>query len=112
MSNRNIPFDVKTERLSMIATADPQPVLDRASGLQKNDANGVGLFDVEVVAMGPHGAEVIRVRVSGAPKGVGPGIPVVVSDLMIAPWSIEGRAGFSFRASSLVSQSASAAKAS
>ncbi|MGO9028446.1 MAG: hypothetical protein ACLQOZ_07450 [Acidimicrobiales bacterium] len=77
MSNRNIPFDVKTDRLSMIATADPQPVLDRASGQQKVDSDGVGLFEVEVVAMGPHGAEVIRVRVSGSPKGVGPGIPVV-----------------------------------
>jgi hypothetical protein len=95
-----LPID--TTGLRFLLVKDAEPVRDFETKRVKADADGVPLWQVELVAMGRDEADIIRVKVPGEPEGLTQGGSVTVAGLVAQPWSMDnGRSGVSFRADAI-----------
>lgn len=92
-----MPID--TSGLTFLMVGSPLPVRDYETGQAKGDKDGVPLYQVRLVAMGPDEAEVIAVKVAGQPTGLVSNQPVKVTELTAQPWNIGEKSGVAFRAS-------------
>jgi hypothetical protein len=102
-----LPID--TSGLTLLVGLAPEPVVDFETRRPKADENGELLYQLQLVALGSEGAEVITVKVAGEPKGLAAGVPVKVSALVALPWSMGDRSGVSFKASRIEALSAPSA---
>src|SRR5947209_20536742 len=94
-----LPLPIDTTELRFVATTMPEPVVDFTTRPPKADENGEPLYVVQLVALAAEGGgELITVKTAGAPKNVMPGVFVTVRDLVATPWSMNDRAGVSFKA--------------
>ncbi|ETA04226.1 hypothetical protein E0F15_08865 [Frankia sp. B2] len=98
---RVIPVDVTA--FSVVTAMGPAaPVIDRESGSQRGNADGLPLWTVPVaVAMADGTAEVITVRIAGEAPTVQPGTPVRLTGLVGRSWQMQGRHGISYSAASI-----------
>ncbi|WP_327586405.1 hypothetical protein OHA25_04900 [Nonomuraea sp. NBC_00507] len=91
-----------TSGVAFTASQEPQPKNDSEGRQRMEKINGKetgrALWTVQVVAMAPDGAEVIRVTVAGDKPRVGPGMPVHFIGLEAIPWVQGERNGTAFRA--------------
>jgi hypothetical protein len=93
-------MELKTDRVQFLATRRPEPKTD-GDGRQKRDRDTQEpLWQTELVAIDPDGAEVIRVATAGEPK-VTPGQYVQVAELVATPWAMGDRNGVAYRAASI-----------
>lgn len=99
-----LPID--TSGLTLLVGLAPEPVLDFESRRPKADENGEPLYQLQLVALGGEGAEVITVKVPGEPRGLSAGVPVKVLGLVALPWSMGVRSGVSFKAARVEALSA------
>ena len=94
---KNLPID--TSGMTLLCAVPPTAVVDFESKRPKADDNGVPLFTVQLVVLHDGGAEIMPVRLSGAPSGrLVQGTPVVVAGLVATAWAMGERSGVSFRA--------------
>jgi hypothetical protein len=91
-----LPID--TAGLTFLAAGAPEPALDYDTKAAKVDESGQAIFGVQIVALSDGGAEIISVKVAGAPKGVSQGTAVKLVGLTAQPWSMGDRSGVAFRA--------------
>ncbi len=91
---------VEVSRYQFVASTDPVAENDFATHQPKMDVqSGQPIFTTQVVALGPDGAEVIKVRTVGRPVGIVSGGQVRITGLLAITWqSSDMRAGISFRA--------------
>jgi len=94
-----LPIDIT--RLSFICAGEPEPVVDFESRRPKTDENGQPLYQVALVAMTDGVAEVITVKVPGAPQGLVKGAPVRLSGLTALAWAMRDRNGVAYRVDKL-----------
>lgn len=94
-----LPID--TTNLAFICAGQPEPVVDFDTRRPKTDENGQPLFQVPLVAMTDGIAEVLAVKVAGAPAGLVQGGPVRISGLTALPWAMGDRSGIAYRAARL-----------
>ncbi len=98
---REIPVD--TSGLQVVCMGEPSPkVADRATGEVKTDAEGRTVWQVEVAAK-PADASggMVRISVSGEPKGLTFGQLLRVEGLVALPWEQNDRHGIAFRAAKI-----------
>lgn len=91
-----LPID--TSGMTLLCATPPEPVIDFETRRPRADENGEPIYQLQVVALGEGGADVLAVKVSGEPKGITQGAPVKVTGLVATPWSMNDRSGVSFRA--------------
>ena len=101
-----LPID--TSGMTFMAAAPARPVTDFETRQHKVDDNGELLYNLQVVALGPDGADVITLRVPGDP-GLGQGAMLALEGLVALPWSMGDRSGVAFRANRVTSQGVAAA---
>jgi hypothetical protein len=94
-----LPID--TNALTFICAGEATPVVDFTSGRPKTDINGVPLFQLSVVAMAGGDAEVLKVKVPGAPQGITSGAPVRLIGFVAAPWTMKENSGVAYRAKAI-----------
>jgi hypothetical protein len=94
-----LPID--TSGITFIAAGAPEAAVDYDTKAAKVDESGQPIFGVQVVALSDGGAEVISVKVAGAPKGVSQGTAVKLVGLTAQPWSMGDRSGVAFRAANI-----------
>jgi hypothetical protein len=104
-----LPIDTSN---TMIVAGTVEPVIDFDTKRQRADQNGEPLWSVELVSFCEDGTQVWSARVAGEPRGLAPGQPVRVRELVAHTWEMEGRHGISFRAASVEPASGSAGKPS
>ena len=90
-----LPID--TSGMTFMAAAAARPVTDFETRQHKADENGELLYNLQVVALDPEGAQIITLRVPGDP-GVGQGAMLQLEGLVALPWSMGDRSGVAFRA--------------
>ena len=83
-----------------MAAAEARPVTDFDTRQHKVDDNGEPLFNLQVVALDPDGAQIITVKVAGDPQ-VAQGAMLALDGLVAMPWSMNERSGVAFRANSV-----------
>lgn len=98
-----LPID--TSAVNFVAAGEPEAAGDFETKAPKTDEAGQPVFNVHLFAVGAGGRDVITVKVSGQPKGIGEFTPVKVRDLVATTWAMGDRAGVSFRASGVETQS-------
>lgn len=89
---------VDTQGMTFLLVKDAVPVRDFETKRAKANADGVPLFQVQLVAMGDGEAEILSVKVPGEPEGLTAGGPVTVEGLTAQAWSVEGKSGVAFYA--------------
>ena len=94
-----LPID--TSGITFIAAGAPEAAVDYDTKAAKVDESGQAIFGVQVVALSDGGAEVISVKVAGAPKGVSQGTALKLVGLTAQPWSMGDRSGVAFRAAQI-----------
>ena len=97
---------VDTSAVNFVAAGPPEPAIDFDTKVPKTDEAGVPIFNVHLFAVGAGGRDVITVKVSGAPKGIGEFTPVKLKELVATTWAMGDRAGVSFRAATIEAISA------
>lgn len=96
---RRIPVD--TSKTRFLAGGESRPQTDEA-GSPRLDGDGRPLISFPIVALTEGvGAETLTVRVPGPVPAISPLAEVTVTDLVARPWSMNGRSGVSFSASSV-----------
>ena len=90
-----LPID--TSGMTFMAAAPARPVTDFETRQHKVDDNGELLYNLQVVALDPDGAQIITVKVPGDPD-VGQGAMLQLDGLVAMPWSMNDRSGVAFRA--------------
>jgi hypothetical protein len=90
-----LPID--TSGMTFMAAAPARPVTDFETRQHKADENGELLFNLQVVALDPEGAQIITVKTPGDPQ-VGQGALLELEGLVAMPWSMNERSGVAFRA--------------
>src|SRR4051795_11513752 len=90
-----LPID--TSGMTFMAAAGARPVTDFETKQPRVDDNGELLYNLQVVALDPEGAQIITLRVPGDP-GVGQGAMLQLEGLVALPWSMGDRSGVAFRA--------------
>src|SRR6266511_1714870 len=95
----NLPVDTSAMTF-LIGNAAAEPIRERGTGRQKTDPDsGEPLYAVQLVVLTEGRADVITVKVPGAPRSeLSQGMPVRVAGLVAVPWTMEGRSGVAFRA--------------
>jgi len=95
-----LKLPVEVSRYQFVASTEPVAENDFVTQQPKIDAqSGQPIFTTQVVALGPDGAEVIKVRTVGKPVGIISGGPIKITGLLAITWqSSDMRAGISFRA--------------
>ncbi|MGW2545031.1 SCO3933 family regulatory protein [Kitasatospora sp. NPDC001574] len=101
MSLKNLPLDVGRLGVALCVAVDAK--VDPETGVIKTDKEGRAVWTVGV-AVRPEGRKtaLIEVAVSGEPAGVEVGQVVSLVGLEAFWWEMNGRAGLSFRADSVV----------
>lgn len=94
-----LPID--TSGMTFMAAAEARPVTDFETRQHKADENGELLFNLQVVALDPDGAQIITVKVAGDPQ-VAQGAMLALDGLVAMPWSMNDRSGVAFRANRVV----------
>src|SRR4051812_3384163 len=90
-----LPID--TSGMTFMAAAPARPVTDFETKQHRVDDNGELLYNLQVVALDPEGAQIITVRTAGDP-GVAQGAMLQLDGLVALPWSMGDRSGVAFRA--------------
>jgi hypothetical protein len=80
-----------------------EPIRDRDTGVQSRDKDtGMPLFRVNLMAFGADGRpDRLTVKMTGEPKGLTPGQPVRLADVVVSTWQMGERTGVSFKASGI-----------
>jgi hypothetical protein len=92
-----LPID--TSAISFLCALAPEPVIDFETKRPRADENGEPLYVVQLLAMGDGSADLLAVKVPGVPSSaIRQGAPVKVTGLVAQPWTMNDRAGVSFRA--------------
>ncbi|MGH8997651.1 MAG: hypothetical protein ACRDYB_16775 [Acidimicrobiales bacterium] len=91
---------VDTSAVNFVTAGPAEPALDFDTKAQKTD-DGQPVFNVHLFALGGGSRDVITVKLTGTPKGLGEFTPVRVSGLVATTWSMGERSGVSFKASSI-----------
>jgi hypothetical protein len=103
---------VDTSAIAFLCAVEAEPVVDFETKRPRADENGEPLYMVQLIAMSDGAAEIIAVKVPGAPgPGIRQGHPVKVSGLVAQPWTMQDRSGVAFRAAR-IEPAVAAAKAS
>jgi hypothetical protein len=90
---------VDTSAIAFLCALAPEPVIDFQTKQPRADENGEPLYVIQLLAMGDGSADLLAVKVPGAPSAaIRQGHPVKVHGLVAQPWSMNDRAGVSFRA--------------
>jgi hypothetical protein len=95
---------VDTSAIAFLCAVEAEPVVDFETKRPRADENGeplymVQLIMVQLIAMSDGAADIIAVKVPGAPgPGIRQGHPVKVSGLVAQPWTMQDRSGVAFRA--------------
>ncbi len=89
---------VDTSAVHFVTAGPAEPAVDFDTKQPKLDEDGRPLFNVHLFSVGAGGRDVVTVKVSGEPKGLGEFTPVKVTDLVATTWSMGDRSGVSFRA--------------
>ena len=92
---------VDTTAVRFVAAGPPEASVDFTTKAQRVDESGVPLFQVHLFAVGGGARDVISVRIAGEVKGIGELTPVKVSELVATTWSMDDRAGVSFKAAKI-----------
>src|SRR3954469_25696922 len=92
-----VKLPIDTSGMTFMAAAPARPVTDFDTGQQKADGNGELLFNLQVVALDPDGAQIITLKIPGDPK-VAQGAMLRLEGLVALPWSMGDRSGVAFRA--------------
>jgi hypothetical protein len=92
-----LPID--TSAIAFLCALAPEPLVDFETRRPKADENGEPLYVIQLLAMGDGSADLLAVKVPGAPsQAIRQGVPVKVSGLVAQPWTMNDRAGVSFKA--------------
>ncbi len=91
-----LPID--TSGMTFMAAAPARPVTDFETKQHRVDDNGELLYNLQVVALDPEGAQIITVKTPGDPQ-VGQGAMLELEGLVAMPWAMNERSGVAFRAS-------------
>src|SRR4029453_15310897 len=103
---------VDTSAIAFLCAVEAEPVVDFETKRPRADENGEPLYMVQLIAMSDGAADIIAVKVPGAPgPGIPQGHPVKVSGLVAQPWTMQDRSGVAFRAAR-IELAVAAAKAS
>jgi hypothetical protein len=103
---------VDTSAIAFLCALEPQPLLRFDTKEPRADENGEPLYVIQLLAMGDGSADLLAVKVPGAPSSaIRQGVPVKVTGLVAQPWTMQDRSGVSFRAAR-VEPAMAAAKAS
>ena len=103
---------VDTSAIAFLCALAPEPVIDFQTKQHRADENGEPLYVIQLLAMGDGSADLLAVKVPGAPsQAIRQGVPVKVHGLVARPWTMADRSGVSFRAQQ-VEPAMAAAKAS
>ena len=106
-----LPIDVST--ISFLAVGEPEQMTEHESDRPRLDRDGQPLFVVRLVALAEGQAEVIAVRVAGAPpKAVAQGTAVRCVGLTATYWQMGERSGLTYRAERIEPLTAPARQAS
>jgi hypothetical protein len=89
---------VDTSAIAFLCALEPQPVLAFDTKQPRADENGEPLYLVQLIALAEGEAEILAVKVPGLPSGIRQGHPVKVTGLVAQPWTMNDRAGVTFRA--------------
>jgi hypothetical protein len=90
---------VDTSAIAFLCAVEAEPVVDFETRRPKADENGEPLYVVQLIALTDGAAEIIAVKVPGAPSSaIRQGHPVKVHGLVAQPWAMNDRAGVAFRA--------------
>jgi hypothetical protein len=90
---------VDTSAVNFVTAGPPEPAVDFDTKAPKTDDEGRPLFNVHLFALGGGSRDVITVKVAGEPKGLGEFTPVRITGLVATTWTMDNRAGVSFKAS-------------
>src|SRR3954465_5614139 len=85
-----LPID--TTGMTFMAAAPARPVTDFETRQHKADENGELLYNLQVVALDPDGAQIITVKVAGDPQ-VGQGAMLQLEGFGARPWRMNGASG-------------------
>jgi hypothetical protein len=94
-------FPIDTTAMGFLCASAPEEVVDFDTKRPKVDEHGTPLFQVQLVAMAEGTAEVLAVKVAGAPNGITVGVACRPVGLAALPWSMNGRNGVAYRAERL-----------
>lgn len=93
---------INTSEMTFLVAGAPSPVRDYETKRQKADENGEPLFQVRLAVLTDEEAEIIAVKVPGEPpKSVRNRAMVAVEGLVALPWTLDGRSGVAYRATSI-----------
>jgi hypothetical protein len=107
-----VKLPVDTSAIAFLCAVEAEPVVDFETKRPRADENGEPLYMVQLIAMSDGAADIIAVKVPGAPgPGIRQGHPVEVSGLVAQPWTMQDRSGVAFRAAR-IEPAVAAAKAS
>lgn len=96
---KTLKVPVEVSRYQFVASTEPVAENDYATHQPKIDAqSGQPIYATQVVALGPDGAEVIKIRTVGKPLGIVAGGSVRIVGLWASTWQSSDKAGISFRA--------------
>ena len=93
-----LPID--TSGTTFLCAVPPVPVVDFESKRARADENGEPLVSLQVVALFPDAAEVLKVVTVGSPRLV-QGQPIRVTGLVANYWQMDDKHGVSFRATTI-----------
>jgi hypothetical protein len=92
---------IDTSRMQFTCSLAGEPVMDFETKQPKLE-NGEPLFSMQVVAFTDEGAQIMVVKALGTPPtNIKQGTPLKITGLVVSSWSMDGRAGLSFRASGI-----------
>jgi hypothetical protein len=112
MEEAAMKLPVDTSAIAFLCAVEAEPVVDFETKRPRADENGEPLYMVQLIAMTDGAADIIAVKVPGAPgPGIRQGHPVKVSGLVAQPWTMQDRSGVAFRAAR-IEPAVAAAKAS
>jgi hypothetical protein len=96
-----MPLPIDCSKISFYAGNDPNPVKVHNTEDQRVK-DGKPVFDTNVVAFFEVGdAEVIKVRMAGAPVGLKKNQPIKITGLDVRPWEMDNRAGLTYWATAI-----------
>src|SRR3954471_10414144 len=92
-----VELPIDASGMTFMAAAEARPVTDFETRQHKVDDNGELLYNLQVVALDPDGAQIITVKTPGDPQ-VAQGTMLELEGLVAMPWSMNERSGVAFRA--------------
>jgi hypothetical protein len=105
-----VKLPIDTSGMTFMAAAPARPVTDFETKQHRVDGNGELLYNLQVVALDPEGAQIITLRVAGDP-GVRQGAMLELDALVALPWQMGDRSGVAFRVNGVKVQGPAAGQA-